>query len=397
MENRSRTNDSDLLRGSDTQLVDLLYPPVLIIVGVTFNILIIVVMRTRYFKEQSTSVFMTMGAANDTVSFLVSMLTHWLYVSFPGVYNKEKAGWICKFLDFYGWGNCDLGILITTSMTIDRAFAISFPLRMASGNNVKRAKITVGIMTLIVVAKEFHFLIGSEMVDPAQTERLCNVFTTTASYKYFWENVWPWLHFSFLLICFAIMTISNGVLIYFVWKSSNNLDTSDTKIVNRTSCGFNGAPGASTSSHQKVDQKLRTITPMLIGESCALLLLTFPFTVQTFFSEYHPAFYRKIEPKLLFSVTFYMLYTNKCITFIIYLITGSRFRQALQECAIICFKGKGAIRRKRFQEHFVYNVNIIRSVSAGKDDSTLSIKSSNHRTRGEHTMRDDKSIIVTHF
>ncbi|XP_033763254.1 uncharacterized protein LOC117344570 [Pecten maximus] len=392
MENGSKANDSDGSRLSDVQLVDLIYPPVLIVTGVTFNILIIVVMRTRFFNEQSTSVFMTMGAANDTLSLLVSMLTHWLYVAFPGVYNKEKAGWICKFLDFYGWGNCDLGILITTSMTIDRAFAISFPLRMASGNNIKRAKITVVCMTLIVVAKEFHFLIGSEMVDPDQTERLCNVFTTTAAYTYFWEIVWPWLHFSFLLVCFAIMSISNGILIYFVWKSSKNLKTSDSKIAKR----LGASPRASIWPHQKVDQKWRTITPMLIGESCALLLLTFPFTVQTFFSEYSPTFYHKIQPKLLFSVTFYMLYTNKCITFIIYLVTGSRFRQALKESAIICFKGKNALRRKRFREHFVNNVNIGKSVSEGKPDSSPSNKSSVQIKRAEQ-LNDDTNVINTYL
>ncbi|XP_060069263.1 galanin receptor type 1-like [Ylistrum balloti] len=387
MENYSKGNDSDLIQMSDTQFVDLIYPPVLIIIGVIFNILIIVVMRTRFFHEQSTSVFMTMGATNDTLSLMVSMLSHWLYVAFPEVYSKEKAGWICKFLDFYGWGNCDLGILITTSMTIDRAFAISFPLRMTSGDNVKRAKITIGIVTLIVVAKEFHFLIGSDMVYRNQTERLCNVFTTTASYKFFWEDVWPWLHFSFLLVCFVIMTISNGILTYFVWKSSNDLDTRGTKVVKRTSVPI--------MSHQKVDQKWRTITPMLIGESCALLFLTFPFTVQSFFSEYHPTFYQKIEPKLLFSVTFYMLYTNKCITFIIYIVTGSRFRQALKECIIICFKGRGAVRRIRFREHFVGNVNIIRSVSEGKD-SSVSNKSST-QSKNADFYNNDYTVIETHF
>ncbi|XP_069106659.1 uncharacterized protein [Argopecten irradians] len=388
MENGSKINDSDLLTLSDTQLVDLIYPPVLIVMGVTFNILIVVVMRTRFFNEQSTSVFMTMGAANDTLGLLVSMLSHWLYVVFPQVYNKEKAGWICKFLDFYGWGNCDLGILITTSMIVDRAFAISFPLRMASGNNMKRAKITVACMTLIVVAKEFHFLIGSDMVEPDQTERLCNVVTTTATYKYFWEVVWPWLHFSFLLVCFAIMTISNTILIYFVWKSSNNLNSRDSKHNQRFT--------SSANLHQKVDQKWRTITPMLIGESCALLILTFPFTVQTFFSEYDPTFYRKIPKRLLFSITFYMLYTNKCITFIIYLVTGSRFRQALKESAIICFWGKSVIRKKRFREHFVNNVNILKSVSKGKDGSSISHKSPVLSKQNEHDKKEH-SAIDTHL
>lgn len=367
MENITDSKTMNVTKVVEAELIDVIYPLVLIITGVTFNILIIVVMRTRHFKEQSSSVYMTMGAGNDTLSLLVSMTTHWLHVSFSGIYHKETSGWICKFLDFYGWGNCDLSILLTTAMTVDRAIAITFPLKVASRNNIKRAKIAVTLVTLIVVAKEFHFLIGSDMVDADQTERLCNVFTTTESYRFFWKNVWPWLHFSFLLACFVVMTISNGVLIYSVWKSANDSKTNDMKQWKVKSGDSNGHP-------QKVDNKWRTITPMLIGESFALLILTFPFTVQTFISQYQPTFYATINPKLWFSLTFYMLYTNKCITFIIYLATGSRFRIALKECIIICFKGREAVRKKRFREYFLTQVNICKSVSEGGKANSISSK-----------------------
>lgn len=323
-----------------THGIDVYYPPILIIVGVACNVLVLLVMRTRYFRYQPSSVYMIGGAVNDIFSLLISMTTHWFHVTFD-LYSREKTRYLCKFLDFYGWGNCDLGILIATAMTIDRAIAIKFPLKKNNLNTFSRAKLALVTVSVITVAKEFHFFIGSDMVEEDRSERLCDVFPASETYKFFWKNIWPWLHLSFLVICFILMFVSNIILIRSIWLSSHReiLNSVEKLQFDRSSVRGN--------------KQVQTITPMLIGESIVLLVLTFPFSVQLFVFGYDSSFYQTTTTHFVFSLTFYMLYTNKCVNFFVYLVTGHRFRLGLKELATTCFYGKTKLRQSLYHRSTV--------------------------------------------
>ena len=312
-------------------IINAVYPPLLIVVGVTCNVFVILVMRTKYFRCQPSSVFMVSGAVNDGLSLVLSMTTHWLYVTFDGIYYKNDVKSICKFLDFYGWGNCDFGILLTTAMMVERALAIKFPFKRLSCNATKKNKIIVIILLIITIAKDFHFLIGSDMVEEGRQERLCDVFPGSASYRMFWKQVWPWLHLSFLIVCIIVIVVSNTVLVQEVWKAAR-IEKTLTLIISNNNRKRN-------KSFAKMEKQWRTMTPMLIGESFVLLILTFPFTIQLSISGYNPEFYKSFEMGLLFSVTFYMLYTNKCVNFFVYLVTGQMFRKELAIVLKNCFCG----------------------------------------------------------
>ncbi|KAK3589544.1 hypothetical protein CHS0354_041669 [Potamilus streckersoni] len=298
--------------GKISTAVNLYVPPILIIAGVICNLLIIITTRTKYFRSLSTSVYLATGAVNDMLSLLLALVPHWLYVNFPATYVRtDSSHWMCKFFNFYGWGNTDLGIIITSAMTAERATAIVFPLKSASICTRKRAKIIVVLIIVIVIVKEFHFFISSDIVPETRTERLCDVFPQDESYRIFWLHAWPWIHLCYLSACFLLILASNSVIIRQVRRS----------------------PADRISGVQR----WRHIAPMLIGESVLLILLTFPFTIHlsglALALRYNPDFYKDsantATEKLTFSVTFYMLYSNKCANFLMYCVTGSRFRQGL--------------------------------------------------------------------
>lgn len=385
---------------SPPHVIDVVYPPILIAVGVTCNVLIILVMRTKQFCRQSTSVFMTTGAINDALGLVVSMTTHWLHVSFDRIYYRHDVSNICKFLDFYGWGNCDFGILITSTMTVDRALAMTFPLKVKT-KSVKRARITVLVLTLIVVAKEFHFLIGSKMVPESRKERLCDVFPATDSYKFFWKDVWPWFHLSYLSVCFITIISSNIVLVFQIFKSIKFEKTINRVTENNNSKGKEACKINHTS---RTRNHLHAIAPMLIGESAVMLVLTFPFSVHLAISEYNPEFYRQLDTSLVFSVTFYMLYTNKCVTFFVYLVTGSKFRESLCQVFWRCWKGKDGIRRNRFdtlsQWYLRRNSNISsggRRKSSPQNGRAWATDSTSCETMTSESQTEPNYIISTHM
>ncbi|ESO91443.1 hypothetical protein LOTGIDRAFT_105614, partial [Lottia gigantea] len=125
-------------------IVNLYVPPILVLVGNVCNILAICVMRTQHFRYLSTSVYMIACALNDATSLIISLTAHWLYMNFPEIVVRSAySHYMCKFFNFYGWGNCDYTIILTAAMTADRAFAIMKPLKASTLNLVKRAKIVV--------------------------------------------------------------------------------------------------------------------------------------------------------------------------------------------------------------------------------------------------------------
>ena len=309
-----------------TWFINLLIPPILITIGVTCNSMTVLTMRTKFFRKVSTSVYFKVGAINDILALLISLSAHWLYVNMPDVYIRtDSSHFMCKFFNFYGSGNNDLGILLTASMTTERALAIASPFGAARFNCVKRAwKIVSGIITFVVI-KNMHYLLSSDIVPAGRTDRLCDVFPERLgpAYETFYYDLYPWIHLAYVLLCGIAIVVNNSIILYNVHKSH----------ADRT---------------RKSGSAWRHLVPMLIGESVLLIVLTFPFSMHLALLairlKYDETIYtdptKAATESLVFSVTFYMLYSNKVANFFMYCITGSRFREGLSSALLDLFKLK---------------------------------------------------------
>lgn len=340
-------NDSytNYMESQIAAIINLYYPPILILFGTVCNILVVIVMTSKYFSSLSTSVFMVAGALGDALCFVIALPAHWVYVNFPYAIARTKdAHYMCKFFNFFGWGSSDFGIILTAAMTADRAVAILFPFQANRICTARRAKIIVCLLLGSVSLKEAHFLFVSDIVPRFRKDRLCTVEEPSEGYSFFWRDIWPWIHTVFLLASFCMIIASNAIIIYFYRKSKKLPVNREIRGVSETS-------------------RSRQISIMLLVESFAIILLTFPFCLHTAFTSHKQYALEspkeKAENLLVFSVVFYLLYTNKCATFCLYCITGSRFRDAL--CDIFCW-GKCVRRVQKLQKvkcvsHSNYTVN----------------------------------------
>ena len=299
---------------SITHYINLIYPPILVTVGVTCNIIIILTMRTKYFRNVSTSVYLKTGAFNDGLALLISLVSHWIYVNFPSVYVRtDSSHAMCKFFNFYGSGNNDFGIMITASMTAERAIVVAAPLTAGIKCSVNRAWKVTAVILSVVIIKNCHYLFTSDIVPEGRTDRLCDVFPENHGivYESFWLDFYPWFHLGYVASGGILIIVSNSIILYHVRKST---------------------------AQKHHGQGMRHIFPMLIGESILLILLTFPFTVHlallSIRLHYDTTIYedpaKASREQLVFSVTFYMIYTNKCANFFMYCVTGKRFRDGLR-------------------------------------------------------------------
>lgn len=296
-----------------SKMINMYVPPIMIVLGCTCNAFIIAVMRTKLFRSLSTSVYFTAGAVNDFSSLLIALIPHWLYINFPSsLVRSEDSHYMCKFFNFYGWANTDFGILVISAMTTERAVAIIHPLKSVRQCTSSRAQKTLVLLFVIAVAKQVHFIFASDIVPPDRTERLCDIVPPNETYTFFYFQVWPWIHIAFLLVNFIFIITSNIILINYVKMSADKRTTGQ--------------------------QKMGQIAPLVIIESISIVILTFPLSIHlatlSLLISYGNDVYSNPDSKatqgLLFSITFYMLYSNKVVTFFMYCLAGSRFRQGLK-------------------------------------------------------------------
>ena len=323
--------------------IDLYLPPFLFITGLVCNTLVILVMRAPYFAKVSTSLYMSFNALIDNVSILMVLPVHWLHVNFPYViYRGSHSDFICKALNFIGWGTSDLGIILTSSMTLERAIAIKFPLQSLSLCTVKKAKYVIGCLIVVILLKDGIFLVSSVMVPLQDETQLCDLDKSNSNIRKYSENFLPVIHNIFLSISFVVIIVSNMVILQSV-KSSERFPTS-TSTMRAKGVGAR-APGQQTSSQQENNDdnfkmrrssRGRQLTIMLISDSLTIVICTLPFSIVTSVDLGHK---NDGTSHLVFAISLYLLYVNRCANFFLYCISGERFRRGLKQICT-CTKRK---------------------------------------------------------
>lgn len=87
------TEKSILCRITDG--LDLYFPPFLIVSGVVCNVLVVLVMRSAYFRSLSTSFYMMANAVVDTFSLISLLTVDWLNVNYPSTIYRAPTPTTC--------------------------------------------------------------------------------------------------------------------------------------------------------------------------------------------------------------------------------------------------------------------------------------------------------------
>jgi len=297
-------------------ILDMYSPPILVVMGITCNTLVIFVMRMRYFRHVSTSLYISTNAFVDNMSLLISFPPHWLHVNFPAlIYRGSHSHLLCKLFNFVGWGMSNLGVVLTAAMTIERAIAVTFPLKAASMCTTQKAKRVTVSLVVLVALKDAHFLILSDMVPIEFKSELCTTSTSNESAAFYANKVWPVIQQVFLFATFLLIIVSNIIIIQKATSSSEVGTLGENK-------------------HQSArSNKMRQLSIMLIVDSITVITCTLPLTLVDIID---PQFEDPHASHLIFSVCFYLVYVNRCANFFLYCISGGRFRQGLRK--LVCGK-----------------------------------------------------------
>ena len=221
-------------------------------------------------------------------------------------------------------GYCIMSIFITTfavlcstylliTMTIERLCSIIWPLKAASFNTVKRARIIIVciFVTCFTYCIPFLFITGNR-------GKICipNKFASVNVLGEFYY--WLTQTFIFIIPSSSLLTM-NSIIIHTLRKRSK-LNISEPR-----------GQGQSEGQTLKIKHSEKQVFTMLLLVTFMYLILTFSVRPLNFFRNFYtgntPSYYASYH--LIFQTGIQTFYTNHAINFFLYVLSGRKFRTDL--------------------------------------------------------------------
>ena len=288
--------------------------PVLIILGTIGNILTLLIMIKPSMRATSTCFYMASLAIFDTLTLYFNCFTKWLTL-LEDVDVLKASSAACKTINFLSYACFDIAVWILVAMTIERFIAVHFPFKAAKYATIKHGKIVLVALIVIFTGTNLHFFWTVSLNERGQCASL-------EDHAYFHNEVWPWIDatiYSFLP--FALLLIFNVLIIYDNRRHllrRSTLHARRTKETKRNS-GF----------HFR-------LSAMLVTVSIVFLLLSSPnvilISIRNKYFDFSQGVkdWRDVAVYSLWSrATSFCLYLNHSVNFLLYCVSGQRFRREL--------------------------------------------------------------------
>ena len=220
--------------------------------------------------------------------------------------------WNCKVVNTIGYSTSLCSTLLILSMTFDRFYSIIRPHKAASFNTVKRAK--TSIVCIMIFSALYNFPQFFVTVDDG-------VRCTNAPLQY--VEIYYWLSFAVnFLLPFIFLLTMNAVIIHTLRQRAN------MKLIDFD----NQAKGQNGGKNSKMKSSETQIYVTLLMVTFGFLILTTPPYILSLFI---PVVNFSETPKrfagfyLSFQVAQKTFFTNNCINFFFYVMSGQKFRTDL--------------------------------------------------------------------
>ena len=295
--------------------------PIIIIFGSIGNIISIFVFSQKDLRSKSTSVLLIALGIVDTILLNVALLPWWIS-EVTGIHIRTLTDAGCKLHLFFTYTPIHCSAWILVAITIERLFAVVSPIRSREIFSHRRAVYSVIIINVCICVLNVPFLWTHSLHDFGG-EMVC---TSLDEYFEFYENVFFYLDAVIAsYIPFMIMLVCNIAIILIVFKANKKRES------------------MSTYSKQ-TSGRMGQMTTILLLLNFAFLFTTSPVViVHAFFDVF---FGSGEDPdmerfRLAHNVTALLSYLNSSLNFVLYCLSGEKFRSDLSNImSKICHKKK---------------------------------------------------------
>ena len=309
-------------------------PPIVVILGTFGNGLTIIVLLRQIKNLSSTAVYLLALACSDLMIIYLGPIRQWIqYIWKDGntdVRLQTDAG--CRTSLFFTYFSFQLSSWLLVAVTIERVVSVMLPHKVKLGCTTMKAGITVLIIIGCLVPLNAHYFYGYRLRhNPANPRApyVCGPLPEMVDYQTFLYKYWPWVDFAVgFAVPFAIMLIGNILIIVSLKRQATR---------------------RKKMSMTQNEKEGRPVTVMLIVLCVIYAVCLIPYNVYFIVLPYlrEEAFklpfnemIRRMEYLLfIHAVVSCLSYINSTTNFILYFLSGSRFRKEVRN--LFTCKGAG--------------------------------------------------------
>ena len=294
-------------------------PPLLITFGTGGNILSIVVLTRKSIRKSTTAIFLIFLTFSDLCVLYTGLFRQWLiYLINTDIRHLSEA--FCKIHTWLVYSSLDFSAWIIISVTLERIIAVWCPYSHNSKCSRQTALICIITLLAFILGLNAHLLYGMVDKESGILEQKCS--SIDESYSNFFRSVWSWMDLCmFCLIPFVVIVFGNSIILFKLFQRSR------------------------TSNKQNKNQETRqgrhhhqsSMTAMLCTLNTVFFITTLPISIYNIGYTY---WYSITDPKVIaklelwWSVVNMLMYTNNALNFLLYSLSGSRFRKELKR--VLC-------------------------------------------------------------
>ena len=291
--------------------------PIVITVGIIGNTLSILILSRKRMRKHTSAFYFTVLAVTDLLVLNVGLLRNFLEVlmEYDPIRTYSEAS--CKIHTFLVYFLGQFSAWVLLSVTVERFISVWFPFKARHICTHRHAAIGLVILVVFLSSANVHFFWTRGLLVSAlgnDTVKLsCNHLD---EYHYFTGIILDILDSLLIVYIPCACMIVLNILIIIKLK----------RLRRRNKRGVIFAPDSNSA-------KVNTMTAMLLTVTFTFILLMLPLTLyligQNDWWEYQN--YNDSSFKIYLAAAFQLMYMNNAINFLLYYVSGNRFRREFKE------------------------------------------------------------------
>ena len=288
-------------------VLDVYMSPVIIALGLTGNMLSVIVMLQKSLRKSSSTFLLCSLAITDNVVLITFLMRSWIMAAF-GVDIRTVSTIGCKISLFLLYFGPHLSSWTLAFVTIERLVSVAWPLRTFDYCSRSRVIISWLAMVICLLLVNGHILWTADLMQ-FQSQPHCEC-AFDAKYFHFAYEIFPWVDFCVMVGTFIVLLVCNTAIVIILSRAR--------RVRNRDMV---------FQSNQQNHDHVNGVTVMLISVSVVYILTTTPLTIYLLDVGLNVS--QSLEG-LISTILQILFCTNYSVNFFLYVLSGSRFRQALK-------------------------------------------------------------------
>lgn len=293
--------------------------PMLLLFGTVGNVLTIIVLLRRRNRGNSTAIYLCALAFSDIIVLNTGLMRQWLSFLIDLDIRRFHDS-ICQIHIFLVYTSLQCSSWLLVAVTSERLIGVWLPHRVMNGCSKRTALIVTSTIVLSLSILNSHWFYGLKNFTSVEGNETYEVICDTDidDYNEFQLYIWPWVDLWVVcLVPFIILFVGNASIIVRV-------------LLSKQKTRRQVAP-SNQSKPKKKDDKTSQLTAMLLLLNAVFFINVSPICIFLLYQTY--GMLEAIENDhdqavvdLWWAVVNMFCYLNNAINFVLYFLSGSRFR-----------------------------------------------------------------------